>query len=534
MVDKQFKKIEALQKMGRYMTAGGLFKSNLQMNSGTLVNTRLALLMVERFGYDTAVAESVIAKVMQKLPSGTGVTDTDPTMLAGLLKSSSKTPRISPHRLTVIAESLIPLLHTTNARGFLAWESSILLSELYRTTQPMYFHLTTVAFQISKKLKNKIELQPLNLLGMSSRYIKAAVVEAVSLADSDTLKNILPIGEVLNMDISKNNTALLLLSKEVENLMSPGRYIFSFSVTFEGLQVSTKVDKTILITSNSKSSYVISNVGVAVGPEKAITVSSPMGYQRSDSANVNQTITMTFTLNAMLPKSSKIKFKKPSQAIISFTLVDANGVRSETARTPVFKTTFEGVDKLNRGLFKCTIKLRDEISYSFDYIGGDYLASILVADMTLKEPIRFNIGIVSLEFAEKTEKHFPLYKRSILYQSDTTLKALPTMQHVMTAPDIRASTDIAAVFSVLVVLPLLALVFFYSSLKIAVPKHPSGVLYLSSIGSVLVLYAAYWLGLPGVSFYNTLRMLCVLIPMVIVTGFFAVEKAHTLKLLRVV
>ena len=46
----------------------------------------------------------------------------------------------------------------------------------------------------------------------------------------------------------------------------------------------------------------------------------------------------------------------------------------------------------------------------------------------------------------------------------------------------------------------------------------SSLAFVGSIGAILALYVAYWLSLPGVSFYQTIYYLCILFPVAIFAG----------------
>lgn len=95
---------------------------------------------------------------------------------------------------------------------------------------------------------------------------------------------------------------------------------------------------------------------------------------------------------------------------------------------------------------------------------------------------------------------------------------------MMRPPAKRASNFMALLFTVLVWLPLLGFVGF-----VAIQLRPdlrhltalSSLSFAASLAACLLLYVSYWLSLPGVSFYQTIYYLCMLLPVTGLAGSYS-------------
>ena len=74
---------------------------------------------------------------------------------------------------------------------------------------------------------------------------------------------------------------------------------------------------------------------------------------------------------------------------------------------------------------------------------GDYEVSILVGDATYTSS-EFTIGTVNINFPPKENIESALYVKSLLHTSDTTLEALPEIDHKMRAPPKNAPVAVSA------------------------------------------------------------------------------------------
>ena len=157
---------------------------------------------------------------------------------------------------------------------------------------------------------------------------------------------------------------------------------------------------------------------------------------------------------------------------------------------------------------------------AFSYVSGRYSVSIFVGDSRASRPIEWKVGSIELSFPVRPVKTYALYTKSLLHTSDNTLVALPEITHVMRPPAARASVFMSTLFTALTLLPLIWFIFFTLSSKpdmIYLKSVPS-FLFLGCIASALLLYVAYWLALPGFTFYQAIKYICILAPVTAVVG----------------
>lgn len=159
-------------------------------------------------------------------------------------------------------------------------------------------------------------------------------------------------------------------------------------------------------------------------------------------------------------------------------------------------------------------------SETFSYASGKYSVSILVGDSKASNAIEWIIGDVDFTFPSRPIKNHPLYTKALLHTSDNTLKALPEITHKMRPPAERATTFMSSLFTFLSVLPLVAFLGFMYSLGSNVSRlnSVSSILFVCCISAAILLYTGYWLGLPGFSFYQTIKYICLLAPLTVIIG----------------
>jgi len=169
--------------------------------------------------------------------------------------------------------------------------------------------------------------------------------------------------------------------------------------------------------------------------------------------------------------------------------------------------------------YKLVVNLAEDME-KFNHICGNYTVSILIGDVAVFPSIKWLIGSVFIKFPPTVEQKLPLYSRSLLHASDTTLKALPEIEHLMRPPAKQAGDFAAQIFTVFVLIPLGGVCFYWyqaSEQRLMFKSISSGVLVLGWF-SLLSLYTGYWLGIEGFSFYSTIKYLCVLAPIIFILG----------------
>jgi hypothetical protein len=188
---------------------------------------------------------------------------------------------------------------------------------------------------------------------------------------------------------------------------------------------------------------------------------------------------------------------------------------SNTGSNILFGPVKNGDDKENPQ-FEFKVSFGDEVE-KFQYQGGVYQISLLFGDTALVQPHEWLVGKIQLTFPSKPIVNLPLYSKALLYTSDTTLHELPEIEHHMRPPAKRASSFTALVFSLLVSFPLLTLTVSFVELKPTVQRLTSVASTATVVlfGGLLLLYGGYWLGLEGLSFYEAIKYLCCLYPVLL-------------------
>lgn len=172
-----------------------------------------------------------------------------------------------------------------------------------------------------------------------------------------------------------------------------------------------------------------------------------------------------------------------------------------------------------------TYRVTIESEHLQQYGAGRYKVTSFLASPFVDIAVSQLLGYISiLSPPQKTTTDtttIPLYKRSLLHDSDVALAALPDFEHVMKSPPKRADDRIALAFTVLSLLPLLVFLRQVHPLlcNISFANTPFlRILFVALVGSVLGVLSLYWLSLPGFLLYDVLRYFSVLLPLIFLTG----------------
>ena len=170
---------------------------------------------------------------------------------------------------------------------------------------------------------------------------------------------------------------------------------------------------------------------------------------------------------------------------------------------------------------------------TFSYKSGHYNVAILMGDTRATEGVEWILGEVSLKFPNKPRRRVEaLYKKSLLHESDNTLEALPEIEHMMRPPAQHASLLMSTLFTIFSILPLVGLVAFMNTLDLNLNflKGKWNLLFILAILSTLLLYVGYWLALPGLDFYQTLKYIfCLVAPVLLITGKYSLSHIKEMK-----
>lgn len=142
------------------------------------------------------------------------------------------------------------------------------------------------------------------------------------------------------------------------------------------------------------------------------------------------------------------------------------------------------------------------LSSKFAYKSGLHSVELVLGDPTFERALVWQLGDVELELAaEPPVAPSPLYAKPLLHESDTTLKALPEITHVMRPQDPRPPVTVSLAFTAAVLLPLAVFLLFALKLQLNLRKLfrasvlPFGAVFLASLSAILALFGWYWLEL---------------------------------------
>lgn len=153
----------------------------------------------------------------------------------------------------------------------------------------------------------------------------------------------------------------------------------------------------------------------------------------------------------------------------------------------------------------------------FKYLSGKYQVKILLADACFEKSIEWDVGSVDLLMAAKPQKtEYALYVKPLLHESDTTLKALPEITHIMRSPDTRPAVFVSIFFTGLVGSSLGGFGLYLAKSQANLKKFPSGfnaiwsLAFLLTFAAILVLFASFWVQLTMfTTLYYLLGLSCV-------------------------
>lgn len=435
---------------------------------------------------------------MEFLPGGKEDQVSDVSLLMPLRRLSEKKLRLLPAGLAACGEALATLrnVHTSMRMLFNIFESAQYVASLKNT--PLAISLQQHVFSSNPV---KAEVAVFDLLGNSQ------VVEALEVT------HVKGIGK--DMTFSEGQTIqgnVLDLSAEK---LAPGRYHVNLKAAVKDRTSPVALQSYIVVTDAAAVSSVKFGTSKSSDPANLKVVGKARTLKEvSASADELDHVHVTYQVRGRLEDG---KIRKPHQSFVRFTLIDGE----EKGFAVYFLSKRGEGDSLE---YSSSISLGEEVA-KFNHLSGRYEVAVLVGDVTYSEPVEFVLGEVHLAFPAKPQVSHPLYAKSLLHTSDTTLKALPEIEHMMRPPARRASPFMSTVFTALTWAPLLVFIGFLLRLKpnLARLRSVSSLLYLALIIVVLVLYCGYWLSWPGCDFYSTVKYICVLIPAIVVVGRYALQ-----------
>ena len=486
-----------------FMTSDGAFLSS---------NTKLALYALS--SYANEISPSALDKfaesVLPLLPQGDDESAVDPTLLAHLSRISTKKPRLIGTHLSAVASSLLQLRHSGNLETIANVIESLKVITGYKAS-PLHFFF--------------------NSAGISSNAMaKVLVIDAVDVySNSATINSV----EVKAIKRSGRDAVLFKGSFEGNSLdlagvdgIVAGLYSADLLITVAGHSKPFASTLAFVIRGNLE----IVNVAVGVSPSKEVSLSdlAVVSQQNSIEAMSASAVSGDFlhvTFAVSTSSKSSERFHKPHQVFVKLT-------HEGTGTSSFFVGAADG--KLGEGSgskYRASISLSKEVG-TLMHASGMYSITLLVSDVAYGFPIEWVVGSIELLLPTKIIKDSPLYAKPLMYTSDNTLKALPEITHVMRPESKRASAFMSTIFTVLTAAPLVLFIGFVLGLgpNLKRLQSISSFLLVACLLITLFLYAGYWLALDGISFYDTIKYLCFLVPATIIIGTSAVSSVADTRL----
>lgn len=444
-------------------------------------------------------------KIFALLPGGDGDVTSDPTLIFPLSRLSDKKLRIEKNALKVSAEQLINSKFATDAQTLYNAFKSLEVVQKYKAA-PFHAALKQKTLQHGEAMT--LEAEVVDVLGNN---VEVEEIEIVSLKvigkDSFVAQNLKEKGSKVTVP--------------ADNL-SVGRYGVSVSVTLAPKQATSKFQTFVVVQESAK----VESVGIAVSDSKKAAGDLTSVKSQNSLSGISASASAQDVIHVSFKVSGKggEGVKRPHQAFVRFTNI-------ETSLSAVYSAS--KVSDSSSLEFHAAVALGEETEI-FDFQSGQYLVSILVADSAIAQPVEWILGSIDLVFPGRQSVNLPLYAKSLLHTSDTTLKALPEIEHQMRPPAKQASNFMAATFTALTLVPLLAFIIFNLGLKPNFAKLNSiwSIAFVVLLGSIFALYYGYWLALEGVSFYDTIKYLFILLPVTILAGKYSLSAVATARLVK--
>eukprot|EP00981_Chlorochromonas_danica_P012682 scaffold5256_cov192-Ochromonas_danica.AAC.8 len=443
------------------------------------------------------------------LPGGREDQQSDVTLLMPLRRLAEKKLRLLPAALSASAEALLPLRYFSDDLSVLyrAYEAAVYIQTLKNA--PIHVVLKDTVFTSGNNVKSQVVAN--DLLG---RNLPIASIEVVQIKAIGR-EAILSQGQTIQGDEIDLSSHVLL----------PGRYHANLKVYIKDKTAPVSVQSYLVVTDKAQ----LVNVSVGVDKDAVPGLADLTSVEKEGSLNgIQGSAEEVDIIHVSYQVKAANKGKKPHQTFVRLTLVDNASDAAFKDFSVYFLSSRSGNDEEGTATwdYRTAINLAEDIN-KFDYRSGTYEISLIVGDVSYTEPVSFVVGHIDLKFPTKPVQSHPLYAKSLLHTSDTTLKALPEIEHAMRAPPRRAPAFMAYLFTLLIWLPLIAFVIFVLSLKpnLSRVSSLSSVAYILLLLAFAVLYAGYWFAWPGFDFYSTIKYLCVIFPVSIFVGRYALAAA---------
>ncbi|XP_015757328.1 PREDICTED: dolichyl-diphosphooligosaccharide--protein glycosyltransferase subunit 2-like, partial [Acropora digitifera] len=351
---------------------------------------------------------------------------------------------------------------------------------------------------------DKLGNNPFHVPVVVQLYGSPVVSDDQKLVKVGTLyKGILPL-EAIKETVISVVVCLSFVSYELNFMTSkpgPGVYSISFSVK------PHKEDKRLIGTSSGQVKVkVVTKVSVedvelsVLDKEqniksKTMSVKYPTAISTVIDADYHQKVVMKFSLKS---ESSGDLFT-PHQAFVRLT--------NEKTKQEIFFVTEPEPSKV----FKFDLDVGATAKDSFGSLSGKYKMELIVGDAVIQNPFEWNIGVLSLTFAQEAAK--PSKDKESMYSSR------PEIEHMFRVPEKRPPKAVSTAFTVLIFVPLVIMLVVWMKLGANISNFPFSLLisdsrlwnklpcFLNSFPAILALYVCFFISL---NMFSTLKILALI------------------------
>ncbi len=400
----------------------------------------------------------------------------DPTLLYHL-KAFDEKVRLSPAQIQIALEILSSIKYTSDPETyFKGYQSLVHLNSLKAAPHSLY--LQSTVFGVDENII--LRLRAVDLLDGEIPILSSRLVSLKKVGkDISTLQSTPVEGGI---DLTRSN-------------LIAGRYVSTFEIHFSEGEAPIKFQSPLLLRDRVHAISVRAGVSTSkdASQDDLFDVKNDKFFGKASASALE-------VLHVVVKLSRKGRIH---QGTLKFT-------SAQSGLNVLFNLSGEeSVD----GQFDFNIRFGDEVE-KFAYQSGTYLLSFLAGDLSLSEPLEVDVGSIQLSFPLKPVANLPLYSKALLYSSDITLQKLPEIEHQMRSPAKRASKPTSILFTALIFLPLGALLVGLLNLRPNLRRLSSisSIVASALFSALLMLYAGYWIGVKGMSFYETIKYLCFIYP----------------------
>ncbi|CAM9132124.1 unnamed protein product [Phaeothamnion confervicola] len=510
-----------LEKAAALVDDGGLARSSPDKEDASGANTLLVADLLARLGHRagpaaTSTVRAAVVRMAEALPGGGRSDDAaaEPdrpdaaavaaiftaaapaTLLAPLNAAAGQLVPVRARRLKAVASQLLAARHSRDAAA-MADVYAALREVVAYDKSPRCVVLEPPAVGVDGLAAGTVTLKVLDLFGGPVTVI-SPVLAALKAANGD---DALAAEAPLRADGSGSGWAVGAAD------IAPGTYQAEFRLLLSGADgdkpTVAHLPLTVTTTARVDGASVIVSPSSSSDAAGARTFAAPLsaGVAAADAASgeyVHVCFALTTAHGSFNPHQSFVRF-----------------AHAETGLDVYFVASTRGA---GGGGQRCAaVNLAREMG-TFLQRSGAYKVSVLVGDPAIDPPVRADLGRIELRFPPAPVPQWPLYTKPLLYESDTTLEALPEKHHTFRRPESRPPAAVSGLFTLVVLAPLAVFAAALGWLGGNLRRLPSGagfaycMSYQACIGAVLGLFIWYWISLTMI---ETLTMLT---PLLLATG----------------